>query len=192
VQAPPPSGIVLWGLHTGDFARPLASNARGANIPRAAVFHPSGKQLCVIGGGRKSLEAWDIEQRTKLWEASAQEIADVAYHPDGTRLAVVQADGSVSLRAVESGDQVLRLPAATSPPEGATFHPRVAFSPDGRYLAVSDWSGGVLVRAAGAGRAAARKAARQRALGWHLSEAVRLHERPFALWHHLRWAASGL
>jgi WD40 repeat protein len=193
-QAPPPSGIVLWGLRTGDLARPLASNARGANIPRGAVFHPSGKQLCVIGGGRKALEVWDIEQRTKLWEASsAQQIADVAYHPDGTRLAVVLADGSVALRAVESGDQVLRLPAATSPPEDATFHPRVAFSPDGRYLAVSDWSGGVLLRdAGGAGRSAARKAARQRALGWHLSEAVRLSQRPFALWHHLRWAASGL
>jgi hypothetical protein len=51
----------------------------------------------------------------------------------------------------------------------------------------------VLVRAAGgAGRSAARKAARQRALGWHLSEAARLSERPFALWHHLRWAVGGL
>ena len=79
--------------------------------------------------------------------------------PD-VRAAVVLTDGSVSLRAVESGDQVLRLPAATSPPEDATFHPRVAFSPDGRYLAVSDWSGGVVLRSAGGtSRPDARKAA---------------------------------
>jgi len=64
---------------------------------------------------------------------------DLAFSPDGSRVAVPHADGTVRLFDAHTGDQQLVLPGF-----GCAV-PTVAFSPDGRKLATASPCGGVRI-----------------------------------------------
>lgn len=64
-------------------------------------------------------------------------VTDLAFHPDGTRIATASKDGSVSLWDSFSGEQVLILQGHTRPVTS------VAFSPDGALLASGSEDGTV-------------------------------------------------
>jgi WD40 repeat protein len=66
-------------------------------------------------------------------------VNDLAFSPDGSRIAIASVDGLVRLFDAETGALELRLRGSGCAVEG------VAFSPDGMKLASTSWCDGVRV-----------------------------------------------
>jgi WD40 repeat protein len=117
--------VRLWEAATGQEVRTF----RGHTAPVSGLtFAVDGKQLVSFAGGGE----------VKVWDATADPAArtlpagsQAAFGPDGRRLVVAGADGSVALFDVDTGQS---LPLVRDP--DLTFL-GLAFSADGRRLATS-------------------------------------------------------
>jgi WD40 repeat protein/tRNA A-37 threonylcarbamoyl transferase component Bud32 len=109
----------------------------GTEWPTAVALRSDGKEAAVARAGR-NIVVWDAdrgEQRRRL-EAGIGKVVDLAYSPNGRRLASAAYDpeklstlGEVKLWDVESGGNG---PTLANPPATVL---RVTFSPDGKLLA---------------------------------------------------------
>src|SRR5262249_27032152 len=103
-----------------------------------------------------------------------EEQADLAFSPDGKRLAGTSRN-LVTVWDAATGQAMLTLHGAPQRPGDNGFNPPVAFSPDGKRLAALNWNGTISVwdgEEWGEARLAARrKAAEARAFAWHLDHA---------------------
>ena len=74
------------------------------------------------------IQLWDVETRSKLatLEGHVQQVASLAFHPDGTLLASQSWDGVLRLWDVATGRALLQMPLLVDP----------QFSRDGRWLGV--------------------------------------------------------
>jgi WD40 repeat protein/predicted Ser/Thr protein kinase len=111
---------------TGKRVRSLA-----ARPGTCAVFSPDGRRLAA-GCADGTLLVWDAEsgREVRSVRAHAGNVSDLAFSPDGSRLATAGLDlfrgkGQVKLWDVSTGKELLALPGQMS----------VAFSPDGNLLA---------------------------------------------------------
>jgi hypothetical protein len=123
-----------------------------------------------------------------------QFLCDLAFHPDGRRLAGVSRD-VVKVWDAGTGHEVLTLRGAPPRHWDPAFNPRVLFSPDGRRLVATNWDETISVWEADAlddetavarRQAARRRAADARAPFWHLQEAegcLEHNNRPAARFH---------
>ena len=101
----------------------------GPGRPLALAFAPGGQQIATVGPG-SLVRTWD-DGGNLLAEAHASAPARaIAYVPDGTRLLVLDATGSVSVR-----DPQTLAPLASWSVEGPANS--IACHPDGRTVAVS-------------------------------------------------------
>jgi WD40 repeat protein len=84
-------------------------------------------------------EVWDVEsgERLAVLAGPPGGVNDVAFSPDGSRIAIARVDGLVRLFDAEMGEPEPSLPGSGCAVEG------VAFSPDGTKLASSSWCDGV-------------------------------------------------
>lgn len=128
----PEDAIKIWDLRTQALVATIPSPGS------AMAFDRSGALLATDGD---ALEIWDIEQGELVAElpAARADVNDLAFSPDGSRLAVASADGKVRLFDLGSGEEVLVLPVR----EGICC--ALAFSPDGSMLATRDSDGTVRV-----------------------------------------------
>jgi WD40 repeat protein len=122
-------------------------------------------------------------------------VCDLAFSPDGKRLAGVSRDVAKMWDAA-TGHEVLTLRGAPQRHWDPAFNPRVLFSPDGKHLAATNWDETISLweaemppdKAAVARlQAARRRAADARGPFWHLQEAEEclLHNNPPAARFHL-------
>jgi WD40 repeat protein/DNA-binding SARP family transcriptional activator len=92
-------------------------------------FHPSRPRIAITLPGRG--EIWDVVSgsRVAVLAGHSGELTDIAYSPDGSRVATASADGTIRLFEADTGKQqlVLRTPGC-----GVGS---LAFSPDGTKLA---------------------------------------------------------
>jgi WD40 repeat protein len=127
-------------------------------------------------------------------------VCDLAFNPDGRRLAAISRD-LVKLWDTEAGQEVLTLRGAPQRHFDPGFNPRVVFSPDGKRLVGTNWDESISVWEADAQggqsslerrQAARRRAADQRATYWHVQEAEHCleHKNPSAARFHLRQLAG--
>jgi WD40 repeat protein len=138
--------LVLWDARTGAvLAERPASDPTYASV--AAVLSPDGRQIAaafrnktpdgpdpkqsIYGpntntGYVRVLDA-ATGQRLREWQAHSQNINDLCYSPDGSRLATTSGLSGTALWDPETGDRCLALEANGQ---------GVRFSPDGRQLAV--------------------------------------------------------
>lgn len=97
------------------------------------LFTADGKRVI---SGASDAKIWDLESgRQRRIQEDLARLQDMAVTPDGKRLLMVQADGSVIISELESGTTVLRLPS----PDGAIAPGirRIAVTPDGLRFVVS-------------------------------------------------------
>ncbi|HZY87801.1 MAG TPA: serine/threonine-protein kinase [Gemmataceae bacterium] len=132
----PATGRQLLSLTTGCSARQL-------------TFSPDNRRLAVCDKDR-TLEVWALPDdrragavtpplRLKLLTAQTEEALPLAFSPDGTRLAVAEADGVVRVRDTATGKVCRALKGHKPGPLS------VAYSPDGRRLATGSYDGTVKV-----------------------------------------------
>jgi serine/threonine protein kinase/WD40 repeat protein len=115
--------------------RQMAFSADGRHL--AVTFEEDGVHLCDWTADR-----W--QPRPVLGGSVADNFYDMAFSPDGRRLAAVSRV-QVLIWEVATGQMVLDLRGAPPRPSDNAFNPHVAWSPDGRRLAASNWNGSVSI-----------------------------------------------
>ncbi|MSR60867.1 MAG: hypothetical protein EXS08_00275 [Planctomycetes bacterium] len=120
----------LWDTHSWEARPSLDSRLHGWH---GVNFAPHGARLAAYG--TEGVQLWDVEQGTllALLSAQQQDIADVAWSADGTRLHAASWDGSVSVWAADSQQLVRVLHDSSARMQ------QIECSPDGRWLAGGDW-----------------------------------------------------
>ena len=101
------------------------------NDSQDKVFSKGLSSLLAVGREDGRIEILDLETGELLrhFGAHAGAIYDIAFHPEGARLASASVDTSIRIWDHEEGLEVLRLEGHESYVRG------IAFSPDGRDLA---------------------------------------------------------
>ena len=160
--------VQVWDMETGEQIQTLADTP----WPNGLALSPDGLHLAV-GGGAGSARVWSVETGDAVWtlrEAQADEssIGDVAYSPDGKRLAAGLCGeyGSCAILVwdVESRE---RLPIFGKKHARENDYPggELAFSPDGKLLASGNVEDAVLVFDADTGELLHKWAGHNRGVG---------------------------
>jgi eukaryotic-like serine/threonine-protein kinase len=143
---PVSSEISLWDVQTGDKLLTIKPDDE-EGPPRAPqmefsamAFSKDGKRIASGSGNRSSLVAkdpgvvtiWDEETGKKLLslQGHTKDIRELAFSPDGKRLASCSSDKSVILWDIETGGQLFTI---KDDPDGPWC---ISISPDGGSLAV--------------------------------------------------------
>jgi WD40 repeat protein len=175
-QSPRPF-LTVYSVEDG---RPLHSLADVEDLWIGLTFSGDGRRLAACGAENQTVVLWEPDTGwQKVTQEGPPEAWDAAFSPDGRRLAI----GGRRLHKVldaSTGEEllVLRGEGQTSG-NPAGYNPRVCWSHDGRQLAalcpnsVSVWS---VAEGTAAEQSERRRAARQRALAYHVMAARRWWE----------------
>ncbi|MDQ0764789.1 nSTAND1 domain-containing NTPase [Streptomyces canus] len=147
-QGPPGRGSVqLWDAATGDREATLALDTDpGPTGQQLAVpvgrlaavgVDPTGRVLAARSVKKGVIEVRDVATGRLRLSRALDAVYTAVFSPEGTRLAVVDWQGTVHLWNLTTG----ALHTAAQPGHGGPVR-RVAFSPDGRTLAVVDIEAG--------------------------------------------------
>jgi WD40 repeat protein len=131
--------VCLYDLATGQVRKTLVGLK---SVIRAVAFSPDGHFLA-LANDEECLRIYDCQADRWLHPqalpgSTAEPIWDLAFSPDGSRLATVNRV-HVQVWDVVTGQMVLILRGAPPRHSDNGFNPRVAWSPDGRFLAASNW-----------------------------------------------------
>jgi len=111
----------------------------------ALEFSQDGNWLATIG---RFVWVWDMETRTKRWRAHPfPHPSDVAFSPDGSKVAVKNTGGKIAILDVSSGETALAF-EDLGDREGAN----IVYSAEGEFLIDGSWSGHLRVREASSGK----------------------------------------
>lgn len=146
IYNPDVRGVQIWDVATHQLRFKLDDFDESVN---SLVFSPNGAILATADGhpmtGRGSAKLWDVKTGELLAELTIQgktdqlyiqAFSDIAFNPDGTLLAAINADGDVQLWDVISRKEVGMTTGVSGEGSG------VAFSPDGKLLAASGAASG--------------------------------------------------
>ncbi len=148
--------IILWDVASDRQASELTFPVM--TYGKDVAFSPDDRLVAASGTtGEADLTLWDANTGEVLhtWVSQPGTKAsfegwsgEIAFSPDGSRLAVANLDGAPQVLDVSSGAVVLRLEGHTSVADG------LAYSPDGSLIATGDnyENGEVIVWDAGTGR----------------------------------------
>lgn len=133
--------IVRWGLHGGsEIGSPLPGHGTVTGLSFV------GDTRMVSSSADGPIAVWDLESDLRLGRSlhtgASDAVDDVAFSPDGDRLAAVSLDG---LRLFRTTDGVEEHFIAGGTFDAPVFYNAVAFSPTGDHLAVGTSDGEVLV-----------------------------------------------
>ena len=135
----PPAPLASHGPITAANAsalRRLATYSPNAGMARGAAWSRDGRLLAA--GCDESVVLWDMRDPgfRAVWHGHTGQIVDMAWSPDGQRLASASQDGTLRLWTVGQAQSVLTLKDA----DGATPL-SVAWSPDSARLACGTYDG---------------------------------------------------
>ncbi|MDJ1645433.1 nSTAND1 domain-containing NTPase [Streptomyces pakalii] len=129
------------------YATPFARQLRGESAVTAAAVAPLPRSSSIVATGEASgvLRLWSTGRRPRaqVLNSSGPAIRSLAFSPNGSVLASVDARGRATLWQTATGRRMARLWPAKDP--GFDGPCAVAFSPDGRFVAVAGPGGAVLL-----------------------------------------------
>jgi WD40 repeat protein len=151
--------VHVWDATTGAEIHRLIGHAKTVT---ALAYGPDG-HLLASAGEDQTFRVWDPATGREVWHlpggppgikvpgdpaapavaGEASTVMDLAFSPDGRRLATINAFGSVRLWDVNTAQEAISLRRPFS--QGAS----VAFSPDGRFLVGGDLDGNLKIWDAG-------------------------------------------
>jgi WD40 repeat protein len=147
--------VRVWDATTGRLIHPL----KGHTGPvRSVVFSPDGALLAsaggqagdeVIGGPGGEVSIWDAatgQSIRTLPQGQSEHVCNLAFSPDGKRLASVGGSKTIKVWEVSTGQELLALDEDVGPVS------TVAFSPNGAWLVSAGWHGAVRIWDATTGR----------------------------------------
>lgn len=125
--------LLVWKAADGSLIRSIP------NMPQrihALKWHPDGKQLVVAGGtpgrvGEVRFVDYESGQLTRVLPRSGDVILDVAFSPDGTRLATSGADAMIRIYDMTAGEE--KAPQVFSSHSDWVY--AIGWSADGKRLA---------------------------------------------------------
>jgi WD40 repeat protein/DNA-binding SARP family transcriptional activator/class 3 adenylate cyclase/energy-coupling factor transporter ATP-binding protein EcfA2 len=126
---PPIVGVVAWDWRRDQAEQLVDTSASGA------LVDPTGRLVATnpgqSPGQSQDVELWDVAtgERVAALPGHTATVTDLAFSPDGSRLATSSEDGTVRLWETDTGDAVVVLHGHFG------VVGSVAFSPDGRRLA---------------------------------------------------------
>ena len=124
---PPAGGVIAW-----DWRRDQAEQLVDT-FAAAAEVDPTGRLVATTSrrSGSQVVELWDAASgdRVAVLPGHTASVTDMAFGPDGSRLAVAGEDGTVGVWDTDTGELVVALPGHVG------VVGSVAFSPDGSQLA---------------------------------------------------------
>ncbi|HLN29646.1 MAG TPA: hypothetical protein VK395_18010 [Gemmataceae bacterium] len=125
-----------WNLATG---KPLSGSEEGYHGNLRIARSPDGRTIALCDGGGR-LETWSAvsRQRLRILRQSGPSCSNLAFSPDGKRLAVGQADFTIRILNVEDGREQHKIDLALKPPRSYSELYGLLFSPDGRFLLTSE------------------------------------------------------
>jgi WD40 repeat protein len=125
--------VRIWDWERGVVVRTIDANAFSLD------FDPTGSRIATAGP--EGVEIWNVESGppVSVLEGQSGGVTDVAFSPDGSRLATSSDDGTVRLFEADTGAQQLVLPHSGCAVED------VSFSPDGTKLASTTQCDGVRI-----------------------------------------------
>jgi WD40 repeat protein len=124
------TGVVkVWDVRTGQVTHTFSRSA--ANLICNVTFSPAGERLATVGVNGKTVNIWDLQTRQVILtlRGHGSYVTEVAFSPDGRRLASACLDGTVKVWDAVSNHESLLLRGHRQ----RVFH--VAFSPNGCCLA---------------------------------------------------------
>ncbi|QPC83913.1 WD40 repeat domain-containing protein [Phototrophicus methaneseepsis] len=126
--------VFKWNATTGEEEATELEGVYLWGVWQNIALSPEGTQLA--SGTRFWLQLWDMTSETLLAEANVGRVTAVAWHPDGTRLATIEA-GRLGLYTVYEGSLLFR--DALLPIMASDRHAGLAFGgADGNLLAYSN------------------------------------------------------
>jgi WD40 repeat protein len=125
--------VSIWDWERGEVVRTIDANASSVD------FDPGGFRIAT--GGPEGVEIWNVENGppVSVLEGQSGGVTDVAFSPDGSRIATSSDDGMVRLFDAHTGATQLVLRGSGCAVYG------VNFSPDGTKLASTSWCDGVRI-----------------------------------------------
>jgi len=129
----------LWSRPNGPPRRPIRPMFYAAGSSRSSKPCSSAwDSLCAVRFRRASSPATNTTT-VAILAGHPGVVNDIAFSPDGARIATASEDGRVQLFDAETGAPQLVLPALGCAVEG------LSFGPDGTKLASSSWCDGVRI-----------------------------------------------
>jgi WD40 repeat protein/DNA-binding SARP family transcriptional activator/class 3 adenylate cyclase len=130
--------VTIWDWARGEVVRTIEVG-RTINDVYGVAFDPTGSRIAMTGSG--GVEIRDVESgaTVAVLQGPSGGATDIAFAPDGSRVAVANADGTVRLFEADTGAPQLGLPGS-----GCAVS-EVAFSPDGSKLASASSCDGVRI-----------------------------------------------
>jgi eukaryotic-like serine/threonine-protein kinase len=121
--------VRLWDAQTGEHCATFPQR----DVVRALAFGPDSSWLVSACDAEERLQVWDVAtgRRQKDVQGTGNPALAVAVSPDGTRVAVADRTGAVSISEAATGRNVASL-RVRGPWRAKTA---IAYSPDGRRLA---------------------------------------------------------
>ena len=133
--------ILVWNFATQELEHRRNESKPHVEVHRVA-FSPGGHLLAAVTSGGKvpNGRIWNTADWSEVCPLNGHQgsTMDIAFHPDGNRVATASRDRTVKIWDVEKGQALLTL-------GGSYWLTAVAFSPDGRRLAAGGHSGELMI-----------------------------------------------